>query len=240
MQDSLAKKGLAIIVTCSGAGAKHLTKLSSPDIDATTMKNALDEIGFYTHLIKNETEPTVSLRLRDISSSLSKYKEEKGKVIIFVFSGHGVTGGRICFEDYDNSRNTGTINMRDIISYFVTDNTLETPKLFLIDACRGDTTLNEEAKSDQSCKWIGRKSNYRIDYATIDDHQAFGNGESGSRFISAVASKICDEKYQSSSFQDIMADVQKEVWESPSFNKQQTHTDDRLHCGRLHLCEMRL
>lgn len=235
MQDSLAKRGLAIIVTCNGAKPQNLRKLSSPDFDGTTMKEALDDIGFHTHLIQNETKPMVSSCLRDIASCLYKYKEKENKVIIFVFSGHGTTGDQICFEDYDDRYGTGTINLPDIISYFVSDDTLTTPKLFLIDACRGITNLREESKSvpdDQGKKWIGRKSNYRIDYATIDDHETYGYQNGGSRWLSAVARKLRD---QSSSFQDIMADVQEEVWKNKSLNKQQPHTHDRLHCGRLYM-----
>ena len=246
------KRGLAIIVTCNYPNSEDYDPLEGADKDATRMREALQSFSFEIVLLQNEraTEAGIKETLESISSSLSQYKDVQGKVIIFVFSGHGDSGNTIVSQDEKE------LSLQDdILPCIANENTLETPKLFFIDACRGEKYMQVKSKkfkgrsSEQQRLLdlqIGLQTNYRIDYATIEDYVAYADG-TGSMWLAKVAEHLKDKK-KKRSLQEIMAEVNKEVWQKVAHIKiedenekkkipvkQQPHTEDRLNCGILYL-----
>lgn len=249
VSSSLEKRGLAVIVTCNYLNGKQYRPLEGADNDAMKMKQTLqDDYNFEVVLLRNEgaTKAGIIGKLESISSSLHKYKTVQGKVIIFVFSGHGKRGNTIVSQD-ENDLSL----QNEILPCFANENTLETPKLFFIDACRGKkflkavaTAKNPEQQKELALE-IGLQTNYRIDYATVEDYESYAY-DVGSEWLGKVAQHLKDSKKdkKKKSLQEIMAEVKKEVWQNDILKehedkttqvKQQPHTEDRLNCGVLYL-----
>lgn len=218
------KRGLAVIVTCDYEGSK-LTKLPGTNIDASEMEKTIEELKYGKILLKNEnaTESSIMTEIGRVSGDLHLLED---KIIIFVFSGHGATGDQIV------SQKGEYLSLKNITQRLLARRSSTNPNppvLFFIDACRG----SEQLKSDDDLVkgLIEQKTNFRLDYATVDHHVSHAGG-SGSRWLLAVAQKLRNERNKS--LQNIMADVKKEVWEG-FLTKQQPQSVDQLNCGTLYL-----
>lgn len=246
---SLSKRGLAIIVTCNYPNCEEYDQLEGADEDARIMKEVLKKYDFEIVLLQNDaaTKDGIEQKLKCITSSLSQYENVENKVIIFVFSGHGESGNTIVSQDEEE------LSLKhDILPHVAIDSTRETPKLFFIDACRGEKYLKAVPKGRPEQQGpgleIGLQTNYRIDYATIEDYESYSDC-TGSAWLAEVAKHLDDDiiKGKKTSLQEIMAEVKKEVWQKvlrvqkdektkkKTRVKQQPHTEDRLNCGVLYL-----
>ena len=113
------------------------------------------------------------------------------------------------------------------------------PKLFLIDACRGRSSLQTKSKDGETVKsveeylekgFVHIEGNYRIDYATIPDHVSYAF-PSGSTWMPELA---CALREDDDSFQNIADKVKRIVNERPG-KKQQCESYSRLNTGPLYL-----
>lgn len=238
----LHKQGLAIIVTCDYTDdhkqvkVKKLKKLKGTKKDGEKMKETLENLNFHILLLQNEgaTSECIKREMKNVGDFFHQntFEAPMKKVIIFVFSGHGSDRNTIIAQD-----GMSLCLKEDIIPYIANEDTLKTPKLLFIDACRGVKEMVWDTKGAGEQE-AGLKTNYRVDYATIEGYVSYVDNVEGSRWLLQVAQKIKEEVNMS--LQDIMAEVNKTVWEESLSveNKevrQQPHTEDRLNCGRLYL-----
>ena len=129
-------KGLAVIITNDYQGSSRYTELTGTVEDGNRLKRAFEKLGFAVHWEKNtslETLQRLVWELRDL-----EYESVKDcKCITLVFSGHGVAGGELITQD-GKSFDTCT----QLISPILPGEARQIggiPKIFLIDACRGDS-----------------------------------------------------------------------------------------------------
>lgn len=238
METSLKKRGLAFIVTCDYEGSTSLNELPGTNMDAREMKKTFEELDYHVILRQNEnaTERQITSTIGSISRGMHLFSIVKDKVVVFVFSGHGTTGDRIITTDDIPL----SLENRIIKPLLAKRKSCEPPVLFFIDACRGGDHLKVKSGSCQPKSvdnlvkgLIGQKTNFRLDYATIDDHVSYMDDTGKeSRWLPTVARHLRNEKNKP--LQAIMADVKCEVWGRFS-QKQQPKSVDQLNCGSLYL-----
>lgn len=236
VETSLKKRGLAIIVTCDYVGTP--SKLPGTNIDADEMETTFNELDYHVVLLKSKdaTKKNIISTIQNISRDMHRFKGEKDKVVVFVFSGHGSTGDQIVSQEGARL----CLDKMIVEPLLAKRETCEPPVLFFIDACRGSDHLYLKSGSGQPKSvdnlvkgLIQRKANFRLDYSTIEDHVSYMDDTGKeSRWLPVVARQLRTEKNKS--LQTIMADVKKEIWGGFS-ERQQPQTVDQLNCGSLHL-----
>ena len=161
---------------------------------------------------------------------------------MFAFSGHGT--------DEDESEQIfaydgQTLDIKEEIVLPLTRHkaVADIPKLFFIDACRGEKSLvskgagaadTTKSASDQQYFEKGVQhveGNYRIDYATIPEHVSYANS-AGSIWLPVLARALREEN---DSFQNIADNVKKQVHQQLGNKKQQCESVNRLNTGALYL-----
>ena len=234
-----SKRGIAIIVTCDYNG----TRLEVPAInkDGDEMKKTFEELGYDIHQRRNEnvTRDEIETLLEKFHDYLEKYdgkltnEDGSKKAIVFAFSGRGGPDDKkdkdsmsLLMYDKDKLSLKGDImpqliGIRDVY---------EIPRLLLINASRGKETLDDESVGKLH---VQDEGNYRIDYATIPDHEAYASS-SESKWMPKLACQLRDESNKSKSFQNIAAIVKRSVHEQGG-SAQQCESIDRLITGPLHL-----
>ena len=238
--------GIAILVTCDYKAITskgQLSTLVGTNEDAKIVKETFDFFNYIIYQLQNEqaTRDDIKALLKDISKDLSAYKGDmERKVIMFAFSGHGTN------EDESEKifANDGqTLDIKDEIVLPLTMHKAveDIPKLFFIDACRGEMALvskgtggagggaNSTPKStDEQYFEKGVQhveGNYRIDYATIPDHVSYA-GTGGSMWLPKLALAL---REKNDSFQNIADNVKKQV------HQQLGESVNRLNIGALYL-----
>ena len=144
------------------------------------MRKTFEQFDYDIHQLKNgaATEHAITALLKQASDYLSRYggpkknKDGEKKVIIFAFSGHGDSCGNS--DDQIKSNDGQLLSLRENVRLpLVTHpNVRDIPKLFFIDACRGSDHLKKKVLEKG---YSEVETNFRIDYATIPDHKAYGD-----------------------------------------------------------------
>lgn len=227
VEASMHKRGLAIIVTC---GYEHTPNpLLGTEKDAKEMEKTAEELRFHPITLRNLTKAQIEKEVQSISSALPLLEKVPNfKAVMFVFSGHGSYPDKIFSQDQKELH-----LITDIVQPLLGHpQILHIPKLFFIDACRGE----EHLKHGKSKGAIEEEANFRIDYSTIPRHVAFmAQDNNQSEWLPTLAKKLRTDD----SVQNIVANVNKEVFNRTrrqgGMNVQQGEIKvDRLH-GALYL-----
>ena len=228
---TLAKSpGLAVLFTCDYVDTNPKFKLNpllGTRKDHEQMLETFDYLNYIVHDMHNPTGEQMREKLGEISDYLATYdgddKEKVEKVIIFAFSGHGHSKGRI-EKIFANDGEEMEVEAQ-IVRYFTAhEGTFKIPKLFFIDACRGaewlvnsldDATGDEGKESKSKEEPLGKGvtyalANYRIEYATIPHHQSYmDSAEKGSMWTPMMARAL---RERNEAFEVISSGVQNEVF----------------------------
>ena len=216
--------------------------------DAQEMRETFRQLGYVIHERQNPTREQMITLVKKISDELGGYdvpKEEEGeKVIIFAFSGHGDTIGLV---EMLFANDGVKIDFQDEIVFSFTKHLglKYVPKLFFIDACRGNQPLskkggenvsdNEITKSIDKVYYVKStehvEGNICIAYATIPYHVSYASN-GGSIWMPKLARAL---RQSDKSFLDIASTVMKEVRDSLKLNQQQCQIVSQLTCGPLKL-----
>lgn len=169
-----------MLVNCDYKGSWTLNELEGTKEDGKEMiKTFKDELGYNVIHLENEeaTESAVYTTLWQLSRYLKRYSAARvnKKALIFAFSGHGGSGDTLCFQD------GGKLYLSDILQCFVENRgVFAIPKLFFIDACRGNTSLTKglaktiESTVESATKGLSHEEgNFLIAYATIPAHVSY-------------------------------------------------------------------
>lgn len=128
-------KGLAVIITNDYRENSGYTELTGTIEDGDRLKTAFEKLGFAVHWEKNASLETLKRLVYELGDL--EYESVKDyKCIALVFSGHGVTGGELITQD---GKSFDTCSQ--LISPILPGRAPKIggiPKIFVIDACRGD------------------------------------------------------------------------------------------------------
>ena len=230
--------GLAILVTTDYKTNPNQTTLMGTNVDADEMRATFEQFNYIIHQLKNEgaTKHAITSLLEEVSRNMSTYNGGvDNKVIIFAFSGHGSEFDKIITDDNE------FLSLKDDIVQPLLRHpaVYKIPKLFLIDACRGNLSLQTKSTDGEKLKsvkeyleksFVHVEGNYRIEYATIADHVSYLDND-GSYWMPELARALREDD---DSFQHIAAKVRKTVHELPG-KKQQCESVSRLNTGPLYL-----
>lgn len=211
-----------------------MSPLKTTNEDAKEMKMTFERFEYDIHHLQNEdvSKDMINKFIGELSQYLAEYDgETSDKVIIFAFSGHGTDSDRIVTSDAD------LISLgEEIVQPLVSNSSLKIPKLFFIDACRGNQELkaksgDKQSKSihDVAKSFKKNEGNFRIEYATIPDHVSY-SGTDESKWMPVLARALREED---DSFQNVVAKANKKVHDRVP--TQQCESVDRLNMGPLYL-----
>lgn len=158
--------------------------------------------------LQNEaaTKHSVTALVEQLSQYMRQYRggirnsDEKFKAIVFAFAGHGKTKNRVVANDHK------ILNLKEIVEPLVKKEKIgeicdEIPKLFCIDACRGQRIRNTRCMSKID-------GNYRRDYATIQGYEA----DDVNSWMTTLARVLRDPSQKDNSYQDVIATVNTKVY----------------------------
>lgn len=207
--------------------------MEGTNADAEEMEITFKRLGYDIHKLQNKdaTEDAINTLVEQAAQYLKEYKgKTSDKVIMFAFSGHGSSSDTIITSD-----GISLFLWRDIIKPLVYNSDIRIPKFFLIDACRGnekltakDASHQHKSLNDQFKGVLKEEANFRIEYATILNHQSYIH-DFESAWMPVLARKLREDD---DSFQNIAAKVHKKVQER---QLQQCESVDRLNLGPIYL-----
>ena len=234
-------RGLAVVVTneYKNFPGDHLPGMKK---DGRAMENAFGSLGFATLWKPNISSEDMKVLVK----SVVKYFQDKNYVVqdnpppknyvvAFVFSGHGGEGDLLIGED------NGDVHLdREIVKPLAEEHELGViPKLFFIDACRGENELKPVVRTKKRAELITAEGNYYVAYSTIPKYVANTKEDpnSGSAWMQILAKNLRD---RSEPVSVIVETTNSELWKMyethPEIRKwQQPESVNRLHCGPVYL-----
>ena len=195
------------------------------------MKMTFEQFDYDIKQLKKATVPEVTTLVNQLSKYLKGYKgaiynpDDGIKAIIFAFSGHGTKENLVLANDGE------PLFLKDIVEPLVVPNSIrdtcnKIPKLFFIDACRGKRDIEIKAKGELDVNDV--EGNFRIEYATIQDHIAFADGDE-SVWMPVLARQL---RQSNDTYQNVIATVNCKVYRQLS---QWPQVQGQLICGPLTL-----
>ena len=215
------KRGLVIIISndflspLGKAVQLNLDPICGAKKDGERMDGLFTRLGFATLWKCNITFN----QLQEIISDASHYKYPKCyECLVFVFSTHGRENELLYMQDGE------TIAVNEIIEKFYPENAQQIgtiPKIFLIDACRGDKKLHcvpisKGLSSDSSPikkrgatplteALITPQGNYLVAFSTMPNYKSYEIKGAGGIWMQTLADKI--ECMPNSSVPDVLVSV---------------------------------
>ena len=253
MAEAVAKvenpRGLAVIVTNEYKKVPH-GHLPGMKKDGRAMENAFGSLGFATLWKPNMSSKEMKVLVKSVvkyfqgnppPKSVVKYFQDnpppKDYFVAFVFSGHGGEGEVLFGED-----NRQVHLDREIVRPLAEEHELGIiPKLFFIDACRGENELKPvvKLKRKSARELITAEGNYYVAYSTIPKYVAYTKEDpnSGSAWMQILAKNLQE---RSEPVSVIVETTNCELWKMyethPEIrNWQQPESVSRLHCGPVYL-----
>ena len=216
--------GLAIIISNDYCSSSHLHTLNGAYKDGENMYQAFKHLKFATHWECNVTDQRLMQLIYDATHYCSYHQLENYKCIAFVFAGHGCAMDHIYMQDEE------LVSITNIVQSFLPRSAPHIailPKLFLIDACRGNKVINpvlvprgsaeipqenavERGVTEVSKLRLPPEGNYLIAYSTMPEHKSYEQFGEGSIWITILAEKLCTSH---ASIEDILTEVNEKMME---------------------------
>ena len=206
MQECPVANGLAIIISNDYIELKEIESLTGTAVDAKHMMDTFTALNFATYYQKNISKE----KLMDVVRSAASYGEYPASYrrIIVVFSGHG-TNEQVFTQEGKR------VEINDMLRPFHPERAPilgNIPKLFFIDACRGEKTnpgvYVSRGGELVSTLQVPKQGNFLIAYSTMPEYQSYEVKGQGGIWITALAKKL---KEENASVLDILTKVNKEM-----------------------------
>ena len=230
VESQAGANGLALILCNDYATTSpclNLVQLPGAITDGQKMKDSFTKLNYATILKCNLAMQGVVDILREISRHNS-YPRTYRRIVV-VFSGHGTSGQQL----YANDGNTFTIkDMVMLLGPRQAPHLGNTPKLFFIDACRGnfkdqgiyipkgevvvpkDVPVPKGGNVLDSIR-VPSEGNCLIAYSTLPEHLSFESASEGGLWMSCLAQKVVT---MNKTVTDILIDVNRELIEKFNYD----------------------
>ena len=212
--------GFAVIISNDYSSTPGLETLTGTRKDAQNMDAALQSLNIVTHCEHNVT----TIRLMELLYKAAQCKDypQGSKCIIFVFAGHGLDSNQVYMQD------GSLMKINGIIEQFLPEKAPmigNIPKLFFIDACRGDRTVQsvtvprggysvreplQKGADEVPTMKIPAQGNFLVAYSTMPYYRSYESKGNGGMWMSALARKL---PYSKDSIEDILTEVNEELIE---------------------------
>ena len=196
-------RGLAVLVTCDYEDTPGVTPLMSTRRDADEMRKTFKQFEYGIVPLPNReaTRSAINALVKQLSDYMKGYTgpiynaDGSVKAIVFYFSGRGKDGDRIV------ANNNKILYLEDIVKPLVTheligDTCDKIPKLFMIDACRGNLRPGNPTDSYQDDSRLTQiVGNFRMEFATTEGYLAYGGDKTWSILVAEIL-RECNDTYQ--------------------------------------------
>lgn len=208
--------GLALVVSNDYKNSQ-LLPLAGAHNDSKAMSDSLSQLNFAVVCRHNVKKRDLVHLVEDVTSGVTfpaSYRR-----IIFAFSGHGARDNFLCTQEAER------LCIIDLLEMFLpirAPHLADVPKLFFIDACRGDRTDPgvpvargngmSVSKGGSEVKLVKLPShgNFLLAYSTIANYQSFELEGKGGIWMTALAQKLLRED---KSICDILTGINKDFTE---------------------------
>ncbi len=199
--------GLAVIISNDYQNTRDLLTLEATIKDSQNMKNTFESVKLAViarhNVLYNE--------MLALLSSIIEFKRYPPtyKRLVLVFSGHGISDHLL----YTNDATLTTISINDIVKDFYNASHLaKIPKVFFVDACRGDQRNLGMMVSSRGGKSITdivpAEGNWLLAYSTLPRHRSYEEQGKGGVWMSMLAEKL---RTEDTSLADILTSVNEEL-----------------------------
>ncbi len=210
--------GFALIISNDYSNTPELPTLTGTKVDAKLMDETFKALKF-------DTRPEHNLgrgRLMEIMRETAGRNYPKScKAIAVVFAGHGNSDDCLCMQD----GNTVTI-FREIVEEFLPGKAPtigSIPKLFFIDACRGDATTQSVTVprgggNKVATLRVPDQGNFLLAHSTMPNYEAYELKGKGGIWMTSLARKLRTSR---KSVEDILSEVNQDMmqlFQSPEWS----------------------
>ena len=214
--DKPRANGLALIVA-NDYRCTRIAPLTATSNDAQLLKASLVDLNYTVVHKCNINKIDLLSLLHDVTSMTFP---DNLKRFVFAFSGHGTNDSDMVMQDGES------VNTEFVVAKFLPVSRPQLsgiPKLFFIDACRGqradtgvtrvqydETTalvVSRGAKALQSVRYPS-EGNFLIAYSTTAGYEAYEYTDRGGLWMSVLAKKLVSED---KSVVDVLTDVNQEL-----------------------------
>ena len=205
--------GFAVIISNDYSSTPRLETLTGTRKDAQNMDAALQSLNVVTHCEHNISKSRLMQLLRE-AAQCKDYPRDS-KCIIFIFSGHGLDSNQVYMQD------GSLVKINDVIQQFLPTRAptiANIPKLFFIDACRGDREMQgvtvprgvelRDRGGNDATLHVPPEGNFLVAYSTMPYFQAYECKGQGGIWMSILAHKITSS---SRSIENILTEVNEEL-----------------------------
>ena len=197
--------GLVVIVANRRGPLRGQDVLANVETDLKNISDAFEQLSFAVIQAKDISCERMVALLHAVAS-YPDYPLSYRRIAV-VFAGHGVEGA-LCAHD-------GTVPIKDIIDQFQPacchPSIRGIPKLFFIDACRGDqrmgVTVAARGGTAVPSKVVTQYGNSLVAYSTMAGYKAYEVAGRGGMWMSHLSKKILQDK----SILDIITDVNQSM-----------------------------
>lgn len=216
--------GLAVIITndYSSPTPANLSRLMGTQQDGQSLTEAFTRLNFDV-LWRRNTDRVVLMQIIRAVSQLKYCAVKHYHCIILIFAGHGCEGDCLWTQDGMKVHIT-----QEVVAPLLPKKAMgigAIPKVFLIDACRGEkktqtvlvprsTSTDEEVQSRggsllQDMR-VPEEGNFMIAYSTLPQHKAYEDPTKGGVWLSTLA-KLLRERKSLNSLECLLTDVNEEI-----------------------------
>lgn len=200
--------GLAIVISNDYTEIKEVESLTGTTVDAKHMMDTFAVLRFATYYQKNIRKE----RLIEVVHTAASYREypDSYRRIVVVFSGHGTNEQLFTQEG-------ARVDINDILRPFHPEKAPvlgEIPKLFFIDACRGEKSnpgvYVPRGGEVVPTLHVPEQGNFLIAFSTMPEYRSYEVKGQGGIWITALAKKL---KEENDTVLNVLTKVNKEMVE---------------------------
>ena len=205
--------GLAIVLS-NDYQYTHLIPLTGTHTDTRRMNATLKELRYAVVCKHNLTKMQI---ISLITEAIGISFPVNIRRIIFFFAGHGTGGNFLYTQEGDK------LKLDVLIKMFLADNSphlVDIPKLFFIDACRGNSInrghviapmiTTRGGKSVDTVR-LPSEGNYLLAYSTMPNHQSYEVKGKGGVWTTSLSEKLLTTD---ASILDVLTEVNVDIIES--------------------------
>lgn len=196
-------RGLAIIFCNNYENAKNFEKLRGTIKDGRAMKETFHHLGFATIILENATKDMMCGIIKALATYMNYPRGYNCYAV--VFSGHGSNNKTIISGDGE------MVNFEEALIWPLENAPLirSSPKIVLIDACRGSRELHAKGYPPEAAPLrfdLSLWGNILVAYSTMEGFKSYEDSELGGIWMQKLAAEL---KTSRKSVSDIVADVNK-------------------------------
>ncbi len=219
--------GFALIISNDYINTPELPTLTGTEVDAKLMDETFKALNFDTVRVRNLGKGRL---VKLVHETAGRNYPKSCKAIAVVFSGHGHLNNCLYIQDGNK------VAIREIVEEFLPSKAPmigSIPKLFFIDACRGDATTQsvtvprgsgvhcevfQKGGNEVATLQVPSQGNFLLAHSTMPNYKAYELKGKGGIWMTSLAGKLRTSR---KSVEDILSEVNADMmqlFQSPDWS----------------------